>query len=664
MRNPLLPKLYPLVLALLAGGAIAHAAATPAPADLAAQRAGFARALEAAESRPLAAFPDAARAYAHHPLAPYLDYAALRRQLDRADAQTVKAFLDAHPDLPVSAALRDQALRALARREDWTGFRTLYAGSADAELRCADLLSRRSAAPDAAWIDAGLALWLNGRSQPARCDAAFDVLRQRGLFTAERTLERIALAAAEHNLGLMRYLARGLPAAQAARVNGYADYLAAPAPARTDGWPDDAPSRRIALLGVARVAKGDPGAAEALFAALLGRFSFDAAQRGEALSQIALWSAASYLPDSARRFAIVPAGAWDARLHEWQFREALARGDEPAALAAIAAMPQAQRADPRWRYFEARLRERAGDAAARDILGELSAEPNYYGFLAAERIGAPYALCPRDAAPGESALRRRLAARPGFVRAMELYALGRIGWARREWDALKSALSPEERRVAVALADAAGWHDRGPFTLTAGEDLTYYRLRFPLPFERQIRREARKHGLDPAWVVALIRAESAWAPDARSHANARGLMQLLPATARMEAARRGRRYPGDAGLFDPKENLSLGIAHLATMLEQHDGLPFLATAAYNAGPTPVARWLAQRPVSDVDLWIETIPYRETREYVARILAFATIYDWRLQGHAVPIGSRALGQNVPSTARHPFACPIILPGSTS
>src|SRR5690606_34997088 len=121
-------------------------------------------------------------------------------------------------------------------------------------------------------------------------------------------------------------------------------------------------------------------------------------------------------------------------------------------------------------------------------------------------------------------------------------------------------LPDDERRAAVALADAAGWHERGPFTLNSGEDLRYYSLRFPLPHQRHILREAKKHSLDPAWIAALIRAESAWAPDARSHANARGLMQLLPTTARMEAKQRGLRYPGDAGLFDAQDNLTLGIA--------------------------------------------------------------------------------------------------------
>lgn len=652
MRKPVLPILLWCVLATCAHAA-GSAASTP---DVAAQRDEFKRALVLAESRPLSELGAIRAAFAAHPLAPYLDYAALRRSLPDADFDAIEAFLAAHPDLPVAGALREQALRTLARRQDWGRFRRLYRDSADPGLRCADLLSRRSDPPDAAWLDAATALWLVGRSQPDRCDAVFDTLRRHGRLDASRIQQRIALAADAGNLGLMRFLARSLPADARERALGHADFLENPSATRVAAWPDDEASRHIALLGVDRLARRDATAAEALWAALEPRLGFSAAERGQALNQIALWSAASYLPDSARRFAAVPPEGWDARLHEWQFREALARGDEAAALAAIAAMPSAQRADPRWRYFDARLRQRAGDASARDAFAALASEPNYYGFLAAERLQAPYALCPQE--PTDSAaLRQTLTARPGFQRALELHALGHLGWARMEWAALRPALSPEERRLAVALAEAAGWHDRGPFSLGADADLTYYRLRFPLPYARRIRQETQRHGLDLAWVLALIRAESAWAPDARSHANARGLMQLLPATARTEAQRRALRYPGDAALFRPVANLRLGIAHLATMLEQHEGRAFLATAAYNAGPGAVARWLAQRPIGEVDLWIETIPYRETREYVARILAFAAIYDWRLEGSAVPIAERALGRRVPDAQRRPFACPV-------
>jgi soluble lytic murein transglycosylase len=218
------------------------------------------------------------------------------------------------------------------------------------------------------------------------------------------------------------------------------------------------------------------------------------------------------------------------------------------------------------------------------------------------------------------------------------------------------SLTPDERRVAVALADDAGWYDRAVFTLNSGEDLRFYELRFPQPHARHLRAQAKKNGLDPAWVAALIRAESAWIADARSHANARGLMQLLPSTAQMEARRLGIAWGGDASLFQPLGNITLGTAHLAQMLSKHGGKPYLATAAYNAGATPIARWLQQRPPVDVDLWIETIPYRETRDYVARILAFSVIYDWRLQGKALPVSRRMLGDDPARAPRREFSCP--------
>lgn len=628
--------------------------ATASAADLAARRAGFQRALQVAETAPLSDYAAASYPYADHPLVAYLDYAVLHRQLGRIEASTVAVFVERNADVPIAGILRNQALFALVRRKDWAGFRLLYQGSSNAALRCADLLAREVATPDAAWLDTAMALWLSGHSQPAVCDEVFETLAKTARLTPERYLERIDLAATERELGLMRYLARQLSSPMRERVGSYADFLTKPTADATATWPADARSRQIAMFGIVNVARHDPGVAEALLASLQDRLKLDAAQRGHVLNQIALWSAASYLPDSARRFANVPAQAWDERLHEWQVREALARGDDAAALAAIAQMPDTQRADPRWRYFSARLRERGGDAGARDGYATLAKEATYYGFLAAERIGAPYALCALETGD-DKALRRRIEAEPGFVRAIELHALGRMSWARREWEALRTGLSDAERPVAVALAQAAGWYDRGPVTLREGTDLRHYQQRFPLPHRRQIERQAKKYELDPAWIAALIRAESAWATDAHSHANARGLMQLLPSTAQAEAKKRRLRYPGAEGLFDANNNLRLGIAHLASMLEKHGGQPFLATAAYNAGPTPVARWLAQRPPNDIDLWIETIPYRETREYVARILAFAVIYDWRLQGTAMPMMARARGLVVADKGRRGFNC---------
>lgn len=633
-------------------------AAAPARAtDLSDRRGDFRRALEIAERGPLRDYEKAAAPFATHPLAPYLEYAHLRRQLDVVPPAQVERFLARHAALPIAETLREAWLHASIRRKEWRLFSAFYVGQKDATLRCGALHARLVQGMDASFLDDALALWLSGESLPALCDMSFLALKAAGRLDRVRHWQRIDLAVEAGNPGLIRYLARGLPTAERSRAEAYAAFLEAPAQAATTAWPRDARSAAIATRGLRTLAQRDPDAAEALFAALATPLKLDQGQRGEVLNQIALWSAASYLPDAAARFARVPAGAFDERLHEWRAREALARDDAASVLAAIAAMPDAQRADPRWRYLAARMLERTGKAElARAEFSALAQEPNYHGFLAADRIEQAYALCPLEP-EDDAATRARVAAIPGLVRALELHALQREPWARREWDALVKPLPRAQRRIAVALADAAGWYDRAVFTLTAGEDLRLYALRFPLPHATTVRAESKKYGLDPGWVAALIRAESAWQADARSHANARGLMQLLPGTARDEAKKRGIAWHGAASLYRPPVNLALGTAHLDSMLARHGGHPYLATAAYNAGPSPVARWLAQRAPVEPDLWIETIPYRETREYVARILAFSVIYDWRLHGKAVPVSRRMLGDIGPRVARRSFTCPL-------
>jgi soluble lytic murein transglycosylase len=378
------------------------------------------------------------------------------------------------------------------------------------------------------------------------------------------------------------------------------------------------------------------------------------------LYQIALWTAASNEPESARRLAAVPASAYDARLHEWRVREALSRSDWRAALAAIGAMGEAQRADSRWSYFEGRLRELTDDqAGARAAYARAAAKPEFHGFLAADRLGQPYVLCPLT--PATSAPERDTVGRdPALVRALVLHAIDRKGWAEREWKDALSRFSDTQRRVAVELAQRHGWFDRAVFALgrdAAGhprpDELRYYQLRFPLPYKAAIRREAARYRLDPAWVAAEIRAESVFDPRARSPANALGLMQVLPGTGMRVARTLGLPWNGAESLYDPDTSIRLGSAYLRQMLDTY-GTPYFAIAAYNAGPAPVARWQSQRPGMEPDFWIETISYRETRDYVARVLAFSVLYDWRMRGDALPVTARMHGRT--GGARKKFVCP--------
>ncbi|HET7126948.1 MAG TPA: transglycosylase SLT domain-containing protein [Lysobacter sp.] len=620
-------------------------------------------ALQAAE----AGQPYDAASIAASPVAGWVEYASLRRNIDTIPLQRGQDFLARYRGRAVAEAFREIWLPALSRRQDWAGFLAAWSPSIESiSLRCVDLNARQALGQvDATWTADAQAIWRSGgKPLPAECDAPFALLASRGGLPPALRWERIDQAAGEWQPAAMREAAQGLPADEAALANDYASFFEAINERALD-WPKTERSRWMASQGLARLAKSVPVAAEAQLPKYAQALGFTEADRGRVLYQVALQSAASYEPEGARRLAAVPLSAYDDKLHELQVREALARSDWAGALAAIRRMGDAQRSQSRWTYFEARLSELTGDkAGAQALYAKAAAKPEFHGFLAADRIGQAYRLCPlipHDAPAARDAVART----PALVRALALYRIDRRGWAQREWDDALSRFSDDQRRIAVGVAEDAGWFDRGVFGLVKvggksyPEESRLYLLRFPMHHDATIRREAARNGLDPAWVAGEIRSESVFDPKARSSANARGLMQLLPGTGAEVARKLGLPWGGADSLYDPDTNITLGSAYLRQLLDKY-GKPYQTIAAYNAGPAPVARWTSQRPSMDPDFWIETISYKETREYVARVLAFSTIYDWRLNGDAVRLTDRMNG--VASGRRINFTCPLAAPPS--
>ena len=597
------------------------------------------------------------RQLAGDPLASWIEYAVLRRNLGNADPGDVRGFLDRHVGEASADLLREAWLQQLVQRKDWKNFRAFYVSSSNATLRCADLAARMDAGdPDAAWFGDALALWQTGDALTDNCDTAFAMLATRGKLTADMRWKRIDAAAEDADTEVMRNAANGLPVDQSALANAYAAFIAAPNDSAA-AWPKTDRSRHVVAIGLARLAKRDPDAAEAWLAKLSPILQMGEADRGRVRYAIALWTVASYLPDSARRLAAVPASAYDARLHKWQVREAMARGDDAAALKAIVAMDPVQRNDPRWQYFEARLRERMGDAkAANALYAQAARTATFHGFLAADRLHQAYSICPIELS-ASSAEQTKVASTPALVRALELFQIDRLPWAEREWKKALSGLDDHQRQIAVKLAQDAGWYDRAVFALgkDAPDELRMYTLRFPLGNKRAVQEQARINAIDPAWIAAEIRAESVWMPTARSAADARGLMQLLPSVGAKLARTLGIAWSGGDTLYQPLTNIRLGSAYLRQMLDRFNGRTYQAIGAYNAGTVPADRWIAQRPQFDPDFWIETVSYKETRDYIARVLAFSVIYDWRFDGKAVPLTDRMLGRTVPTAQLRGFTC---------
>jgi soluble lytic murein transglycosylase len=597
------------------------------------------------------------RAFARHPLGDWLQVIALRQHLDTAPVARVDALLARLGDLPAGTWLREAWLKEAARRGDWAAFNRAWRGGDDPELRCDSLQARAATgAVDDAWIADARKVWLTGASLPDACDPVFAVLAERGKLDDALRWQRIELAAADGQASLVRYVGKALSPADAALARTYADYLESPS-ANVAGLPKTARTRLVAATALARLAKREPDRATALLAQVAPALDLDTEQRNKVLYEAALWTVASYGPESARRLAAVPESAYDDRLREWRVREAIARGDKEAALAALAKLTAPMRDDARFVYLQALLLETSGrTAAAKPLFARAARDPSFHGWLAADRLGQPYALCPLEA--GDATLRRKVAADPGLARALAWFALDRPTYAGREWAAAIKPLDDATRRAAVEVAQAAGWFDRAVFGMNiAPEDTRYYTLRFPLHHADDIRRYSAANGLDPAWVAGETRAESAFMPRARSTADARGLMQLLPGTGAQTAASLGVPWRGAESLYEPTINIQLGTTYLRQMLDRFEGKPYLAIAAYNAGPAPVQRWLAQRGGLEPEFFIESIPYKETREYVARVLAFSVVYDWRLNGKAAPLRDRLLGRvTTDPRQRRAFVCP--------
>lgn len=664
-----LPRRVSRVCLSLATGWLLASTTVHASEPNASQRAAFKQAYAAAQQGG-DGWRSLASGLRDYPLYPYLPAAALEHDIQQTDLATVQAYLKQYPDWIPSADLRRDFLLELARRQDWNGFLALYQPGLGDALSC-NALQAQLAKSGTLDFDKDLATLWTKPNLPAACDPVLNAAHDQGLLTAARLWTRIDRAADAGQAGTIASLGNWLPADDNAAAQRLALALRDPASAAAAAasWPDTTRNTQAVTLALSRLARRQSASADSAWQQLQARFSFSEPQRNQILHALALFHATDFDDGALARLIALPPAAQSDASREWRVRIALAQQEWPAVLAAISAMPVSQQQDGEWRYFRARALIALGrNDEAQPLLRALATEPTFFGFLAADRLDQPYAICPLQ--PADDPQREQaLLDKPGLLRAFELYAVDLPKLARREWTRALQGADTTTLQLAADLANRRGWYDRAVFTLNSGEALRLYELRFPLASQDGVVTQAEQAGIDPSWAYGILRAESAWASDARSGADARGLMQLVPATAAEVAKRNGLNWNGGDSLYDPSVNIELGTRYLAQIAERFNGAPWLASAAYNAGPNRLDQWLASaRGTLPPDLFVASIPYKETREYVARVMAFSVIYDWRLHGNAVPLSNRmtAIGQpySLPNTgtARRTVDCPTSMPVS--
>ena len=658
-RRPIIPPLLRvLAFGLLVPGLI-PGSLQAAPAQSEHQVVLDAR--EAFRKRDRAQLVNASVAARQHPLTQWIEYWELTNRLGGVQVDEVETFYARWPGTYVEDRLRNDWLLELGRRRDWVNFSRdfpRFRMNDDREVTCYWLLTQHLKGQDVR--DAARAAWFAQRELDDGCNLLASTLLAAGQLGENDAWREVRLSVEGNRPRAARAAAGFISPAAAAAV---AELWENPTrfltrkPARDSGA-----AAELAALALLRLAASDPQAAanqlqdrwQAALPPQLAALAWAVTSRQAAqrlMPEATAWAQRAWALRNEASVAQRDTAPWSDETLAWQVRAALRHDGSDAArwqlvAQAIDAMSADEQKDAAWVYWRARATQGLakpgpeGDAdrvAARQQMEAIAGQMNFYGKLAAEDLGGQLTLPPRPAALTDA---EREAARrnPGFERALLLIAIGLRNEGVREWNFTLRGLNDRELLAAAQLAcDREVW-DRCINTSDRTRQEVDMAQRFPTPFRKEVVAQAREIGLDPAYVYGLIRQESRFIMDARSHVGASGLMQIMPATARWTAKRIGVDYKPDM-ITDRDLNLRLGTAYLKLVLDDFGGSQAMAAAAYNAGPGRPRRW-RDGPLMEPAAWAENIPFTETRDYVKKVLSNSVYYSALLGSSGKPVSLKA------------------------
>ncbi|WP_417224436.1 transglycosylase SLT domain-containing protein [Amphritea sp.] len=566
-----------------------------------------------------------------YPLYPYLEQQELTHNFAAVTQHHIDLYAKQYADVPTVYPLEQKWLNYLATHKRWKDYIVAYKGStvrnelSECHYRNA-LLQTGQASLAVKGIDT---LWNAGHSVSSACDSVFSHwMKQHNAPSSKLAYQRFWKAADNNNMNLAVYLQRYIKdAKQKKAVERFLSVRKDPA-LITDPtyFPGDTVASRITYLyGIDRLSRKSPQAATQAWFKVRSSRSFNQDEQ-QKLSRTL-----------ARRLANIPDKHTDGllkRLNTTQDEEIQERRIKLALTdlnwnkvhQLIDEMPAEMQQDERWVYWKTLSAShiKGLQPAYSDAFVKLSTERSYYGLLAARTLQTSFRLNPQQDKVVEKAVLQQASA-PAMQRMHELYQLDQRYLARREWNQFTRQYDAEQLRTAATVLHRWGWHNMAIIGVAKAKYWDDIALRFPMPYSDTFATLAGKFNIDTNWARAIARQESAYQPHARSRVGARGLMQLMPKTAKMTAKHNDIPYKQVSELYQPSTNINLGVAYLAEMQKKFNNNQVYATAAYNAGPSRVNRWLKQRGELPIDIWIETIPFTETRRYVMNVMAYHAVY---------------------------------------
>jgi len=578
-----------------------------------------------------------------YPLYPYLQYQWLVKHLD--DHHAVQTFLLDHASTRYAGLLHRRWMAQLGERQEWRTFIKHYKPGTDDDLECYFARAQYFSGQQQAALATAQRLWISGTNQPAACDALFDLLKADSAFSADLVWDRFQTALALNNVDLAKSVLPLFKNTDADIANLWLKVQQHPQAIKQAAFLQKAGPKAGVLLpyAITRWLEDDPQSALATWNTLKKHVKVTDDLIADTEKKLGMALAFRRDEKAYQRLSIYAGD--DVSAQEWRIRAALSQQNWPDVLTAIAALSPEQRNQDKWQYWQARALAASQQTQQADIIFQaIAPDRSFYGFLAAEHINTDINLSHKHLLADNDSI-ETLQNTPDFVAIKELLTIDRRPEATRQWWYAIAEFDTRQLAIAAKLAQRWQWPSMAIFTAAKGNLWDDMELRFPLHHDTLVSTYADHNQLDPAIVFALIRQESAFDSFAGSSAGAIGLMQVMPKTARQIAADLKEDWRNDYNLLSPEINIKYGSHYFKQVLDQFNGHVVLATAAYNAGPARVKQWLPQKQALPADIWIETIPYKETRNYVSSVLMYSLIYQKRMHRNRLNLSD--LLQEIPA-----------------
>ncbi len=632
-----------------------------------------------------------------YPLHLYLTYKEITAQIKSGKAKTkeVKHFLKQNQDTPLEKKLRTLWLSHLGHKKHWKQFLKFYQPSSNRKMKCfyyTALLKQKKY--EQAYTGAKI-LWLVGHSQPDACDTLFATWIKSSAFKSKYYWERAQIALSQKNFQLAQYLSKSMHKAQKEKTQLWIKTYRQPMLLKNSKLyqPAQAVDQQIILMGLQKLLRQDTAAFEQIWPTYRDKITRTSKHYQTFSHFVARWYSYHYDPKAWGWLHEADPKLQDYELIQRRIRMSLKEQDWARLHAWLLSLPLQYSQELSWQYWlcRAELEQIKKNAISqltvklrlpptaietpieanlqaphqafisrllqatpinnnlnehwhlhnrllnlRDKLETLSETRSFYGFLASNMLNKQLSLNYAKYTSSTQQL-QHIIKQPGITRALELFLLKDFPNARSEWIYATNGFSKQKKSVAAKIAHLWGWDNQAIHTAAFSSHKDDLNIRFPQAYKDQVIEHARKNGLSEDWIFSLIRQESAFMPDARSSVGALGLMQIMPRTAQHIARNNGYNHSGKYALLNPKHNIKFGTSYLAELLEQLDGSLPMATAAYNAGLRRAKNWRPITAPEPGDIWVETIPIRETREYVKNIMTYQAIYRHHLN-QAVQLSS--------------------------